>query len=195
MGLRVTLQLDVLPAGLRPPWGAPSACVVAPPQPRLEPRASPALRCCELAAQRAADGLKRSREIAGDERRGQPQHAKPGCGERAVPARVSAALKHVMRAIHLHDQPRRRSEEVHDVALQHDLPPKPHAELRRPECQPEHALRLRRRDTHAMRVSRQLLLLAKVVSELDMVPLSDRRGAGRSPSRAGSVTRPQLTSP
>ena len=112
--------------------------------------------------QRPTDHLERSRGIGGHERCGQPQHAKARCGEGTIPALISPAAVRVMRAIHFHDQPRCRSEEVHDIALEHDLPPKPHAELRRPERKPKHPLGLRRRAPHAMRVSRELLLLAKI---------------------------------
>ncbi len=44
--------------------------------------------------------------------------------ERAVPARIRPAAPRVVRPVHLHNEPRRRSEEIHDEALHHHLAPK-----------------------------------------------------------------------
>jgi hypothetical protein len=112
--------------------------------------------------QRRVDELQSSGKVSGNERGRQSQHAKPRSGECAVATRISPAPERVMRAVNFHDQVRVGSEEVHDVALQHDLPPKPHTELRSAKRRPKHTLRLRRRDAHAMRVSRELPLLAKL---------------------------------
>lgn len=73
----------------------------------------------------------------------QTQDPKPQPREARVPAPVRAALTRVMRAVHLHDQPRRRSEEVYDEACDYHLATELHAELRRPQRAPEHAFRLR----------------------------------------------------
>jgi hypothetical protein len=81
--------------------------------------------------------------------------------KRSVPALVSTALARVLRAVDFHDQARARSEEVHDESVEHDLLPKPCPELTATQRLPKHALRLRRSTAHAMRVSRQLLLLVK----------------------------------
>jgi hypothetical protein len=66
-----------------------------------------------------------------------------------------------MRAVHLHDQPRRRREEVDDIAEQHDLPPKPRAQLRAAQSRPKNPLWLGGRNAHAVSVCRELLLLVK----------------------------------
>jgi len=66
-----------------------------------------------------------------------------------------------MRAVDLHDEPRRRSEEVHDEALHDDLPTERHAELTAAQRLPKHPLRLRRGLAHAMRVRAELLLPPK----------------------------------
>jgi hypothetical protein len=68
----------------------------------------------------------------------------------------------VVRAVDLDDQARRGSEEVDDVTLQHDLPPKPNPELRPPKRAPEHALGLRRSAAHAVCVAREPLLFVKL---------------------------------
>ena len=68
----------------------------------------------------------------------------------------------MLRAVHFHDEPRRRSKEVHDEALQDNLAAKPHAELAAAQRLPKHPLRLRRRLAHAVRVRRKLDLPLKL---------------------------------
>ncbi len=88
----------------------------------------------------ALDGLG---QPLGDKRCLQAQHAVAGALERAIPPRITRAGLRVVRAIHLHDQPRGWSQEVSNVAAeQRHLPAKGHA-LDLPPAQrgPEDALR------------------------------------------------------
>ncbi len=109
------------------------------------------------------DELQRDCQFAKDELRWEAQDRESEGLKRAVPALVSIALARVMRAVHFHDEPRRRSEEVGDEAADDDLAPKPHAELRRPERLPKHPLWLRWRRAHAVRVRFELELLVLAV--------------------------------
>ena len=70
-----------------------------------------------LNAEHVRDEVASCREVVQDELRRQPQDGEPCNRKRAVPALVSTAPARVMRAVHLHDQPRRRSEEVSVRAL------------------------------------------------------------------------------
>jgi hypothetical protein len=91
----------------------------------------------------------------------EPQHPQSRGGQSAVTALVGVAPSAVVRPIHFDDQPRLWREEIHDEGLHHDLASKPDAELRGAKRRPKQALGLGGRQPHAVRMSCELLLLAK----------------------------------
>ena len=112
----------------------------------MQPRAS--------RVQRHDDELERALRLPEHDLRLQPQHAKPKLRKPSGPATICRTPEPVLRPIHLHDEPRRRSEEVDDVAGNHDLPAKLHAELCTAQRLPEQPFRLRRSLPHGVSPSR-----------------------------------------
>ena len=87
-------------------------------------------------------------KVALNERALQPQHPIAHALEHTVPARIRRAPPLVIRAIHFHDQPYRRSSEVRDDTPEWNLPAKAHAELATANSVPELLLRSRERRAH-----------------------------------------------
>jgi hypothetical protein len=88
----------------------------------------------------------------------QPQHAQPELLEPLVAAAIGPTPPLVKRAVHFHDEPCGRREEVDDAAGDDDLPAKHDAELLRAQCLPEQALRLRWSLPHGMSARLKKLL-------------------------------------
>jgi hypothetical protein len=100
-------------------------------------------------------------QVAEHQLRRKTEHREPGRLKYLVPALVSTAPARVVRAVYLHDQPRRRSEEIDDEAADDDLPTKLRPELIAAERPPKDTLRLGRSHPHTMRVRVELLLPLK----------------------------------
>jgi hypothetical protein len=112
------------------------------------------MKCQSGTARKPLNGLKhksdRERAVPHDDLRRNPEHVVPEPPKIPVRTRVCHALPSVDLAIHLHDEPKRGSDEVRDLAVpEHDLPPKRDAELATAELPPERALRLLRVEPHA----------------------------------------------
>ena len=112
----------------------------------------------QLRAQRLRNEPQSGGELTPHEVGRKPQDAEAYGGQGAVAAPVRAALARVLRAVHFHDEPCPRREEINDEAVEHDLPPELHAELTAAQRLPKHPLRLRRSQAHAMRVRANPLL-------------------------------------
>lgn len=99
--------------------------------------------CGRRALERGADDGDGGLQIAEHELGGEPHDAIAGALQATVPARVRPALGRaaVVRAVHLNDEPARRSEEVHDAPSDDGLATEPDAELGGAERFPERALR------------------------------------------------------
>jgi hypothetical protein len=98
--------------------------------------------CERRALERGADDGDGGLQIAEHELGGEPHDAVAGALEAAVPARIRPALgwAAVVRAVHLHDEPARRSEEVRDAARDQSLATEADAELRGPMRLPQRVL-------------------------------------------------------
>lgn len=79
---------------------------------------------CKL-AESSCDQVNSCHPITLHELRRQTQHPEASECQRPVPPLVGPQPQRVLGTVHLHDEPRRRSDEVDDVALKHHLPPKP----------------------------------------------------------------------
>jgi hypothetical protein len=118
----------------------------------------PAARSLQGSSNRAD----RSREIPKYKLRLQTDHAKPESMKLLVSPRVGAPSASVIPAIHFHDEPRARREEIHDEASrERRLPPELHAEAPSANGLPEPGFGARERRPIPARVRCQPELCAK----------------------------------
>ena len=140
------------------------------------------VRKIRSAPERGANARDRVTRVAEHHLRLKPQDAEPEGGQALVSAAVTAALPRMVRPVYFHDQPCRRSEEVHDALGYDDLPAKLHAQLTCPQRPPEPSFRLRRSLPQSVSARLKKLLTTQLVE--------CGQGASERPAW-GRVQRPQ----